>query len=141
MTSSQTLYLFKAARRPLYRKENLQLLAAERGSVIDIWYNRAWVAPELWGEDRTTPGTRVVFVFTDRPYTLFVPVRQGEVLEAGTDELGLRLRVVVGNWVGMPDNDLAAFTRMVKEAAPAAVSGARFTAINASEYGATDALP
>src|SRR5690606_9658663 len=32
MTSSQTLYLFKAARRPLYRKENLQLLAAERGS-------------------------------------------------------------------------------------------------------------
>jgi hypothetical protein len=32
MTASPTLYLFKAARRPLYRKENLQLLAAERGS-------------------------------------------------------------------------------------------------------------
>src|SRR5690606_27936060 len=35
MASSPTLYLFKAARRPLYRKENLQLLAAERGSVVD----------------------------------------------------------------------------------------------------------
>ena len=129
MTSSQTLYLFKAARRPLYRKENLQLLAAERGSVIDIWYNRAWVAPELWGEGRVTPGTRVVFVFADRPYTLFVPVRQGEVLEAGTDELGLRLRIVAGNWVGVRDNDLAAFTRAVKEADPGGVPGARFVAL------------
>src|SRR5690606_16010530 len=66
MTSSQTLYLFKAARRPLYRKENLQLLAAERGSVVDVWYNRARVAPELWGEGRVTPGTRVVLVFAWR---------------------------------------------------------------------------
>src|SRR5690606_24507581 len=88
MTASPTLYLFKAARRPLYRKENLQLLAAERGSVVDVWYNRAWVAPELWGEGAIRPGTPVVFVFADRPYTRFVPVRQGEVLEAGTDELG-----------------------------------------------------
>src|SRR5690606_41178531 len=51
----------------------------------------------------------LVFVFTDRPYTLFVPVRQGEVLEAGTDELGLRLRVIAGNRVGVHDDDLAAY--------------------------------
>ena len=128
MLSSQALYLFKAARRPLYRKENLQLLAAERGSMADVWYNRGWVAPELWGEGRITPGTRVVFVFADRPYTVFVPMRQGEVLEAGMDELGLRLRVVVANWVGVPDNDLAAFTRAVKESNPGGVPGARFVA-------------
>ncbi|HEX6938820.1 MAG TPA: hypothetical protein VF158_05370, partial [Longimicrobiales bacterium] len=128
MASSQTLYLFKAARRPLYRKENLQLLAAERGGVVDVWYNRTWVAPELWGAGRVTPGTRVVFVFTDRPYTLFVPVRQGEVLEAGMDELGLRLRIVAGNRVGVRDNDLAAYTRAVKEADPGGVPGARFVA-------------
>src|SRR5690606_26356198 len=114
--------------RPLYRKENLQLLAAERGSVVDVWYNRAWVAPELWGEGAIRPGTPVVFVFADRPYTRFVPVRQGEVLEAGTDELGLRLRVIARNWVGVHDNDLAAYTRAVKEADPGAVPGARFVA-------------
>src|SRR5690606_25409667 len=128
MASSPTLYLFKAARRPLYRKENLQLLAAERGSVVDVWYNRGWVAPELLGEGGIRPGTPVVFVFTDRPYTRFVPVRQGEVLEAGTDELGLRLRVIAGNRLGVPGNDLAAYTRAVKEADPGGVPGARFVA-------------
>ena|SRR5690606_2540664 len=32
MMSSQSLYLFKTTRRSLYRKENLHLLAAERGA-------------------------------------------------------------------------------------------------------------
>ncbi|HWP36030.1 MAG TPA: hypothetical protein VNL18_00610 [Gemmatimonadales bacterium] len=85
---SPALYLFKAARRPLYRKENLQILAAERASVVDVWYNRGWVAPELFGGGgAVAPGTPVVFVYTDRPWTPFVPVRQGEVLDAPSDDL------------------------------------------------------
>src|SRR5690606_18569392 len=101
------LYLFKAARRPLYRKENLHLLAAERGSVVEVAYNRTWVAPELYEPDAIPRGTRVYILFTDRPYELFVPVRQGEVLEAAWDELMLRLRIVLGNWIGV-GGDVAA---------------------------------
>ncbi len=125
---AQALYLFKAARRPLYRKENLQLLAAERGSVMEVAYNRSWVAPQYWGEGAVQRGARVYFVFTERPYGLFVPVRQGEVLEAETDDLMLRLRVVLGNWIGVEDRDLADFTRLVQRIDANGVPGTKFVA-------------
>lgn len=33
-----SIYLFKAARRPTYRRENLHLLAPDRGTVVDAQY-------------------------------------------------------------------------------------------------------
>lgn len=42
------LYLFRSARRPLYRMENLRPLAAEWGTVMEVAYNRSWVATELF---------------------------------------------------------------------------------------------
>ena len=126
--SERVIYLFKAARRPLYRKENLALLAAERGSVVDVSYNRTWVAPALQAQDAIPAGARVRLVFTDRPYTHFVPVRAAEVLEASWDELMLRLRVVLGNWIGAESLDPVGFAELLKAADPGGMPGNRFVA-------------
>jgi hypothetical protein len=126
MPDRQALYLFKAARRPYYRKENLHLLAAERGSVVEVAYNRMWVAPEYFDEGAIPRGTIVYFVFTERPYSLFVPVRQGEVVDVQRDELMLRLRVLLRSWVGVEDRDLVDFTRLVKQTHPGLAPGNKF---------------
>jgi len=123
--SSSPLYLFKAARRPLHLKENLNILAAERGSIVEVAYNQMWVAPEFFTKDSIPPGTRVFFVYADRPYTLFVPVRQGEVVAAAWEEPLLRLRILLHSWVGLEDHDLATFTELVKETNPGRAPGSR----------------
>jgi len=112
-----SLYLFKTARRPRYRKENLDLLAAERGTVVEVSYNRSWVAPEFFDEGAIGRGARACFVFTDRPYDRFVPVRDGEVVRTRSDDLSLRIQVLLRNPVGVADADVPAFTSAVKEAA------------------------
>jgi hypothetical protein len=127
MPDRQALYLFKAARRPYYHKENLQLLAAERGSVIEVAYNRMWVAPEYFTDGAVPRGTTVYFAFTERPYSTFVPVRQGEVIDAQRDELMLRLRVLLGSWIGIEEElDLTSFTRLVKQSQPTLAPGNKF---------------
>ncbi|HEX7050823.1 MAG TPA: hypothetical protein VF188_11515, partial [Longimicrobiales bacterium] len=121
------IYVCKAARRPRYRHENLHLLAAERGRVVEAAYNPMWVAPELLEDDAAIPrGAPVVFLFTDRPYTRLVPVRQGEVLDVERAELMLRLRVLLRGWIGAPGGDVAAFTRAVREASGGEVPGEKF---------------
>jgi hypothetical protein len=124
----EPLYLFKSARRPLYRQQNLHVLGAERGSVVELAWNRSWVAAECYDVDSILPGTPVVFVFTDRPYTRFVPVRSGEVVEAQWEELSLRLWVSLGTWVGPPDGDVDAFTRALRSAHGEALPGEKFVA-------------
>jgi hypothetical protein len=121
-----TLYLFKSARRPLYRKENLHLLAAERGSIVELAYNRMWVAPHFFDATSIPRGTHVNILFTERPYDFFVPVRDAEVVEVVADELMLRLRVVLHSWIGIEDRDLADFTRLVKATDPTLAPGTKF---------------
>lgn len=120
------LYLFKAARRPRYLQENLQILGGERGSIIEVSYNRSWVAPTYFGDDSIAPGTPVYFVFTERPYSLFVPVRCGEVVAIKQEEVILRLRILLKAWIGIEGWSLDDFTRLVKEINPAAVPGSKF---------------
>ncbi|HET9984516.1 MAG TPA: hypothetical protein VFQ38_13040, partial [Longimicrobiales bacterium] len=122
------LYLFKAARRPAYRQENLRLVAAERGSVVEVAYNRMWVAPELLAPGALPAGTIADIVVTDRPFSLFVPVRQAEILEATTDDLTLRLRLLLRSWVAVEGGDAASFTAAVKAAAPGRFPGDKFVA-------------
>jgi hypothetical protein len=82
-TPERRLYLFKAARRPLYRKENLHLLAAERGSIVEVAYNRSWVAPEYCEPGSIARGATAYFLLTDRPYAAFVPVCEGRSSRRG----------------------------------------------------------
>lgn len=122
------LYLFKAARRPAYRQENLRLVAAERGSIVEVAYNRMWVAPELLAPGAIAAGTIADIVVTDRPFSLFVPVRQAEIPEATSDDLTLRLRLLLRSWVAVEGGDAAGFTAAVKAAAPGRVPGDKFVA-------------
>ncbi len=120
------LYVCKAARRPRYRHENLHLLAAERGRVVEAAYNPMWVATGLLDEGAIPRGAPVYVLLTDRPYARLVPVRQGEVLEVVCDELLVRLRILLRGWIGAPGGDVDAFTRLVHEAAPAEAPGEKF---------------
>ena len=115
--SDHAIYLYKSARRPRYRKENLNLLAAERGTVVEVSYNRSWVSPRYYDAGSIPRGSRAYFLLTDRPYSRFVPVRKGEVVAAEYDDLMLRLQVALNTWVGVEDMDLDAFTRLVKQSA------------------------
>jgi hypothetical protein len=124
--SDQPIYLFKGARRPLYRKENLHILAEERGAVVEVGWNRSWVAPEFFDDGVIARGRPVIFVFTDRPYEHFVPVRAGEVVRAEWDDLTLRLRVSLRNHVGLEDMEVSHFTRLVKGAVPGLCPGHKF---------------
>jgi hypothetical protein len=124
--TSEPLYLFKSARRPLYRQQNLHVLGAERGSVVELAWNRSWVAAECYDANSIVPGTPVVFVFTDRPYTRFVPVRSGEIVEAQWEELSLRLWVALGTWVGPADGDVGGFTRALRAAHGEGLPGEKF---------------
>jgi hypothetical protein len=124
--STAQIYLFKAARRPLYRKENLHLLAEQRGAVVDLAYNRSWVAPDYFEAGAIARGAGVIFIFTDRPYHRFVPVRAGEVVSATWDDLMLRVRVALGNWVGLDSPDLETFTQIVKQTGGDSVPGRKF---------------
>lgn len=124
--TTHALYLFKAARRPRHLKENLNILAAERGSIVEVAYNHMWVAPEYFDEGSIRRGTKVYFVFSDRPYSLFVPVREGEVVAVARGELMLRIRVLLHSWVGVEDRDLADFTRLVKQTSPTRAPGQKF---------------
>jgi hypothetical protein len=78
------LYLFKSARRPRYRQENLQILSGERGRVLEIAYNRHWVAPEFFDPGTIRRGSPVVVVLTDRPYTRFCRSARGRSWTPGT---------------------------------------------------------
>ena len=122
------IYLFKSARRPLYRQQNLQLLAAERGTIMDLSWNRAWVAPEYYEAGSIERGARVVFVLTDRPYALFVPVRMGEVVEARQDDVSLGLRVALGSWVYPDGGDLAGYAAALRGSQGANLPGDKFVA-------------
>lgn len=127
--SDQPVYLFKAARRPTYRKENLHLLAEERGAILEFAWNRSWVSPDFFDHGAIARGRPVVFVFTDRPYTRFVPVRAGEVVSSEWDDLMLRLRVTLRNYVGLEDHvDIPQFTKQVKRAAGNDCPGGKFVA-------------
>ncbi len=123
-----TLLLFKASRRPLYRRQNLHLLAAERGGMVELAWNRSWVAAECYEAGTIEPGTRALVLLTDRPYALFLPVREAEVVEARWEDTSLRLWLALGDWTGPPDGDLAAFTAAVRQADPGAVPGEKFVA-------------
>lgn len=125
MSEPSALYLFKAARRPLYRKENLHLLAADRGSIVEVGYNRMWVAPEYVEDAGIARGTPVYFVFTERPYSLFVPVRQAEVVDVEEDDLLLRFRVLLRSWV-RTEETLEDFTRLVKATQHGRAPGNKF---------------
>jgi hypothetical protein len=66
--NDQPLCLFQSARRPLYRKENLHLLAEERGAIVEVAWNRSWVSPRFFDDGTIARGRRVIFLFTDRPF-------------------------------------------------------------------------
>lgn len=120
------IYLFKSAWRPIYKKENLDLLAAERGTVQEYAWNRTWVSPEFFDEGSIARGRPVVIVFTDRPYARFVPVRDGEIADATWDDTLLRLKVILNNPVSVVGGNLEAFTEAVRRAAPGQVPGDKF---------------
>ena len=123
-----TLYLFKSSRRPLYRQQNLHLLAAERGTVVEVAWNRSWVAAEYFEEGTIPRGERVAFVLTDRPYALFAPVRAGEVVEARWEETSLRLWVQLGTWIGTGDVSASAFAAALTDAQRGELPGEKFVA-------------
>lgn len=115
--SGESIYLYKSARRPRYRKENLNLVAAQRGTVVEVAYNRSWISHRYYDAGSIPRGSEVYFLLTDRPYSRFVPVRKGEVVAAEYDDLMLRLQVALNTWVGVEDMDVETFTRRVKESA------------------------
>lgn len=127
------IYLFKSARRPIYRKENLDLLAAERGSVQEYAWNRTWVSPGFFDEGSIARGRPVYIVFTDRPFDRFVPVRDGEIADALWDETLLRLKVILNNPVAVPGDDLDAYTARVKAAAGNHIPGEKFVVPKADD--------
>lgn len=65
------LYLLKGSRVREYHQQNVAILGAPEGEVIEVAYNRRWVQPGLALE----PGTGCAIVFADSPYEYFVPVR------------------------------------------------------------------
>jgi hypothetical protein len=127
--SDQAIYLFKAARRPLYLKENLHLLAAERGAIVEVAWNRSWVSSRFFDQGSIERGRQVCFIFTDRPYSCFVPVRAGEVVSSEWDDLMLRLRVSLRNHIGLDDMDVGRFTRLVQHASADHCPGAKFVGL------------
>jgi hypothetical protein len=128
MAAPTALYLFKTARRPVYLKENLQILAAERGSIVEAAYNRMWVAPQYYEAGTIAKGFPVYFVFTERPYSHFVPVRQGEVIDVERTDLTLRIRVLLRSWVGLDDVRPEEFSYLVNDMIAGSAPGTKFVA-------------
>lgn len=56
-----------------YHQQNVAILGAPEGEVVEVVYNRRWVQPGLAVE----PGAGCAIVFADSPYEYFVPVRFG----------------------------------------------------------------
>lgn len=81
------LYLLKGSRVREYHQQNVAILGAPEGEVVEVAYNRRWVQPGLAVE----PGAGCAIVFADSPYDYFVPVRFA-VLDA-VDETDARVAV------------------------------------------------
>jgi hypothetical protein len=131
--SDQAIYLFKAARRPLYLKENLHLLAGERGAIVEVAWNRSWVSSRFFDQGSIARGRQVCFIFTDRPYNCFVPVRAGEVVSSEWDDLMLRLRVSLRNHIGLDGMDVGRFTRLVQHASAGHCPGEKFVGMKGDD--------
>lgn len=86
------LYLLKSARVREYHQQNVALMAAAEGDEIDIAYSLRWVQDGL--EPQEEDGC--VIVFSDSPFTDFVPVRFGVLRHVGMREERLYLRVELG---------------------------------------------
>jgi hypothetical protein len=125
MPAHETLYLFRTAQRPLDRRQNLHLIAAERGQRVALGWQRSLVDPAYFDADTIATGTPVVLVLTDRPYRLFVPVRAGEVVAARWEAGWLRLGIALGTWVRSLRGDLEAFTAGLRAAHAGALPGER----------------
>lgn len=83
------LYLLKGSRVREYHQQNVAILGAPEGEVVEVAYNRRWVQPGL----ALGPGMGCAIVFADSPYEYFVPVRFG-VLQR-VDESDGRITVAV----------------------------------------------
>jgi tetratricopeptide (TPR) repeat protein len=91
------LYLLKSARTSQYLQENLHILAAPEGEVVEVDYAPRWVEPLAARQVRS--GDTACLFFSDRPYRQYVPVREAEILNvnqsSGQLALSLRLRRLV----------------------------------------------
>src|SRR5690606_8860778 len=84
----EVLYLLKGSRVREYHQQNVAILGAPEGEVIEVAYNRRWVQEGLSLE----PGTDCAIVFGDSPYEYFVPIRFAALLRA--EETDSRVTVV-----------------------------------------------
>ena len=125
-TQQDAVYLFKSARRESYRRENLHLLAAERGSVVEVAHNNMWVAPEYLDHASLPRGMPVYFVLTERPFSMFVPIRQGEIVDVRRDDLAVRMRIVLRSWVALEDREVTDFTEVIKKTSRGNAPGNKF---------------
>mgnify|MGYP001160342097 FL=1 len=82
------LYLLKGSRVREYHQQNVAILGAPEGEVIEVAYNRRWVQEGISLE----PGTDCAIVFGDSPYEYFVPIRFAALLRA--EETDSRVTVV-----------------------------------------------
>src|SRR5690606_7686771 len=84
----EVLYLLKGSRVREYHQQNVAILGAPEGEVIEVAYNRRWVQEGISLE----PGTDCAIVFGDSPYEYFVPIRFAALLRA--EETDSRVTVV-----------------------------------------------
>jgi hypothetical protein len=93
------LFFLKGSRVREYQKENLAILAAPEGELVDISYSRRWVTPGV----RVPVGEGGVIVFADSPYEHFVPVRFAVVRDVEDTDERVRITVRLGPFVCCDD--------------------------------------
>lgn len=108
------LYLLKGSRVREYHQQNVALLGAPEGEMLDISYALRWVQDGL----EPASGEGCVIVLADTPWDDFVPVRFAVVRHVGMSGERLDLRVELGPritplgrsllnamWAGRSDED------------------------------------
>ena len=95
----RVLFFLKGSRVREYQKENLAILAAPEGELVDISYSRRWVTPGV----RVPVGEGGVIVFADSPYEHFVPVRFAVVRDVEDTDERIRITVRLGPFVCCDD--------------------------------------
>ncbi|MDB2392597.1 hypothetical protein N9V91_06245 [Acidimicrobiaceae bacterium] len=90
-----TLFLIKSSRIREYRQQNLAILSAPDGDIIETSYNARWVQPGL----ELQRGTGCAIVFADSPYQSYVPVRWGVVDSVEEIDGRIDLRVRLGTFI------------------------------------------
>jgi|GEM_PF-3184259 len=101
----EILYLFKSSYRVQYHREILEYIALPEGAICEIHYDKKWVQLDLFFHIENAPkkyiGFKTILSYVDRNRGefLFLPYREGKVIDVFIQGDILYMKLQVGNYI------------------------------------------